>query len=243
MTLFYNPFDIPMRTPYLIHPITLHPHVPYFGMKDKLEIEVSNKMSAEGRRLLDYVLYMDSYFEAFIELFKKTQNSIFIFYSDHGATGYHKKDLEIILGRELSELEYQKELRHINAFIYVPDDYDGPSIKPGLFKGSQPLVRSQIDLYRTTLELFGVESQYHYYGVNALSNERTFVLDPKTLLLITDEYMINSLNFHKKNKDGKDIVYFRDDVSLDPKELYLYALKYKQFLDSITLNRQHHLLH
>lgn len=232
-----------LKAPYLVHPITLHPHVPYFGMKEKLDIKVDKKMTGEGRRLLDYILYMDSYFEAFIELFKKTENAVFIFYSDHGATGYHKKDLEILLGKKMTDLEYQRELRHINAFIYVPDDdYKGEGIKPGLFKGRQPLMRSQIDLYRTTLELFGIESHYHYYGVNALSNEKTFVLDPKTFMLITDEYMIDALNFHKKKAKNR-IIYFKDDVTLDPEALFKYALEYKQFLDSITLNRQHHLLH
>nr|WIF88267.1 hypothetical protein QOL21_07375 [Acholeplasma laidlawii] len=132
------------------------------------------------------------------------------------------------------------------AFIYAPDDTDTTSVLPkGLIKGRQPLVRSQVDLYRTIVELFGVTTNQYYYGVNALSSERTFSIDTRTFDIITDDFYLLSKHLATDNGATPDNVFYYknpSEVSMDPYEVYEYVIVFKKRMDQmITKNAQQYL--
>lgn len=96
-------------------------------------------------------------------------------------------------------MESRRILQQTLAFIYVPGEeyieYNDHSIRKGLLTGDQYLVRSQVDLYRTIIELFNLPvNDDPYYGVHGLSVEPTFALDNRLLDVATDGYFFSMRN-------------------------------------------------
>ncbi len=231
---------------YFLYPITIQPHTPY--LYDPFPNQFTNEdipVSPTTLKYINYETYYDDFFDHFIEMAKRVDNTVYVFYSDHGS-GIPKVDLEVLLGRELSTLEYKQEMIKTLAFIYAPDDSDSSSSIPqGLLKGTQPLVRSQVDIYRTVLELFGITSDYQYYGVNALSDERTFAIDTRAFDIVTDDYFIIS-KFMSSDESPNDMntLYFVDPSSVvnEPYDLYLDVMLFKKRMDiALQLNLYQHL--
>lgn len=231
---------------YFLYPITIQPHTPY--LYDPFPNQFSEEMipvSSTTLKYINYETYYDDFFQNFIEMAKRVDNTAYVFYSDHGS-GIPKVDLETILGKELSTIEHKLEMIKTLAFIYVPDDTDQTSDIPrGLLTGSQPLVRSQVDLYRTVIELYGKTSDYHYYGVNALSDERTFSIDTRAFDIVTDDFFIIS-KFMNSDESPNDMntLYFvdPDDVEIEPFELYEKVMLFKKRMDiALHLNLYQHL--
>jgi hypothetical protein len=108
------------------------------------------------------------------------------------------------------------------------------------------LVRSQVDLYRTIVELFGVSSSQYYYGVNGLSNENTFSIDTRTFDIITDDFYLLSKHLATDHEVSlENVLYYQEEteVLLDPYEVYEYVLVFKKRMDQlITDNLQQYLL-
>ena len=68
-------------------------------------------------------------------------------------------------------------------------------IRKGLLTGTQDLVRSQIDLYRTIIELFDLPvNNDMYFGVHGMSTEPTFALDNRLTDVVTDHYIYSMRN-------------------------------------------------
>ena len=231
---------------YFLFPITIQPHTPYQYdpypnqfTKDTLDV------SSSTLKYINYETYYDLFFEQFIEMTKRVDNTVYIFYSDHGS-GIPKVDLETLLGKELTNLEYKHEMIKTLAFIYAPDDNDDTSgVAQGLITGVQPLVRSQVDIYRTVLDLFGKTSEYQYYGVNMLSDERTFSIDTRAFDIVTDDYLIIS-KFMNSDQSPNDMntLYFVDEteVIIEPFDLYEKVLLFKKRMDiALNLNLYQHL--
>jgi phosphoglycerol transferase MdoB-like AlkP superfamily enzyme len=85
------------------------------------------------------------------------------------------------------------------CFLYVPGNKDivkdGTTIKEGLIKGKQNLVRGQMDIYRSLIELFGLNTNKDgYFGTHLLSNEPTYVLDNKLQDVIMDQFIFSMRN-------------------------------------------------
>ena len=212
-------------TPIFIRPVTLIPHAPFGGAHNPLKVSGMEKLDAETKGILEFLNSIDEYFRDFHELAKKMPNTVFFFNGDHGATGVPKKDLEVILGKKLSQLEYRHEIKRITSFMYVPS-LNGD----GLFKGSQPRVRSQIDIYRTLVELFDLETKSEYYGVNLFSKEHTVALDPKGLNLFADEFLLlgksQIRSFGKYDYDSKL-------QASETQKIYNYFKEFKKRSDQI----------
>ncbi len=232
---------------FFLYPITMQPHTPYLYdpyletprfTTDELVVESATY------KYINYERYYDSIFDKFIEMTKSLKDTVYVFYGDHGS-GIPKSDLETILGRELSMLEYKTEMLKTLSFIYAPDDNDTSTIKRGLIKGEQNLVRSQVDLYRTIIELFNLETDHYYYGVNALSDERTFSIDTRTFDIITDDYYLLSKHLASDKETSLENVLFyidENDVLLDPYEVFKYVIVYKKRMDeAITFNLHQYL--
>lgn len=220
----------------------LSPHAPfnYFDSKLKLDENLKYKMSIEGRNYLDSVIELDEVIFEFIKLANKMEKTMFVFYSDHAPNGIYKKDIEAILNRKISEIEFLKEKNHIVSFIYVPDydkTKDNINEPRGMLKGEQDLVRNQIDIYSTILELFfkSEDIDFNYFGVNLFSNEKSYALDPKNMFLLTDDYSILGTSLYGKQSK---IIYESNNLKKLEEiiEIYNEIKKLKVCIDKYTLN-------
>src|SRR5690554_5788518 len=234
---------------YFLFPIMIQPHTPYLYdpyideprfTPDQLNIDRT------ALKFLNYERYTDSFFEKFIEMTKRLKDTVYVFYGDHGS-GISKVDLETILGRSLTQLEYRNEMLKTTAFIYAPDDTDSTSkIPKGLIRGNQSRLRNQVDLYRTIVELLGVDTNQFYYGVNVLSDEHTFSIDTRTFDIITDDYYILSKHMATDNDETENNVhFFNSNVTpkLPPYDVYEYVLVFKTRMDkAIHENLQQYLV-
>ncbi len=225
------------HNPYFLYPITIQPHTPYLYDPYPNQF-TSETLSVDPTTLsyLNYETYYDAFFDEFIEYTKTQTNTVYFLYGDHGS-GIPKKDLEVLLGRELSLLEYKQEMIKTLGFIYAPDDEDQTSEIPrGLIKGNQPLVRSQVDFFRTIVELYGIDYDGQYYGVNLLSTEHTFSIDTRSFDIVTDDYfMLGKYIYSDKEPNESNTRYLRNTALKSPYDLFEDILLFKKRMD-IALN-------
>ena len=126
-------------------------------------------------------------------------------------------------------MKQEKSFKKVPAWIYAPGDeyvnYGDFQIRKGLLTGTQDLVRSQVDLYRTIIELFNLPvGNDPYYGVHGLSTEKTFALDNRLMDVATDEYF-----YSMRNQDHT----FPLNTNVDQRT-YQYILRFKQLSDIIV---------
>lgn len=193
-------------------PMTMMPHIPFDYIPSEFEDntailnELPNNLKPSTEKYLSFLPYYDDYMKHFF-YDKKSGNSrylddtVYIFYGDHGVK-LEKDDLSLLMGRELTELEARQINSKTIAFVYYPNQdgieviHDGVSVREGLFKGDQYLVRSQVDLYRTMIELFDLPNgKMPYFGVNVLSEEPSFTIDNRTYDIYYDQYDSNSSSY------------------------------------------------
>lgn len=220
----------------MLFPITMMPHTPYEfdpnGLRYDVYPEISRRISRVTLNYINYVDYVDDILKRFF--ISETgedhtlDNSVYVFYSDHGS-GIKNGDLNLILDREISVIETRQILQKVPALIYVPGDtyvnYGDFSLRKGLLTGEQTLVRSQVDMYRTIIELFDLPVDNDpYFGVHGLSTEKTFALDNRLMDVVTDDYFYSMRNPHH--------VYPLDAMVDDV--LYHYILRFKQLSDIIV---------
>ena len=222
---------------YMLYPIAMMPHTPYehdpYGYRPELYPNLFPFINQLTYRYLSYADYIDeTIMRFFIDENNQNitqENAVYIFYSDHG-TGIKNGDLDILLGKKLEIMETRQILQKVPAWIYVPGTnkviHNGFEINEGLLKGTQNLVRSQVDLYRTIIELFNLDVSDPYYGVHGLSSEKTFALDNRLLDAAIDSYFFSMRNPKK--------VFPKDEIV--DKNLYAYILRFKQLSD-ILLSR------
>jgi phosphoglycerol transferase MdoB-like AlkP superfamily enzyme len=219
----------------MLFPLTMMPHTPYEfdpnGIRYDVYPEISRRISHVTLNYINYVDYVDDVIERFF--FSETgedhtlDNSVYVFYSDHGS-GIKNGDLDIILNRTMSVVETRRELQRVPAWIYVPGDtyvtHGDVTLRQGLLTGNQRLVRSQVDMYRTIIELFNLPVENDpYYGVHGLSTEKTFALDNRLMDVATDDVFYSMRNPAKTYP-----LHHRVDENL-----YAYILRFKQLSDII----------
>lgn len=232
-----------LKEPYFIRTHTLHPHAPFPDIGLRTDFPSRFKLSIEGAGIFDYLHYIDEYFGEFLKLSKNIKNTVFLFYGDHGSTGYYKNDLETLYGKKLTDAEYKRHLHRVLSFMYVPDDdkMNETGVKSGMIVGNQTLLRSQLDINRTIIELFGLETDYHYFGVNLLSNEKTFAIHPKNNLTIHFDEFIMMPELY--NKD--DLVFWVNGIKeeYDTEKLYKDISGFKFLIDRniIDVSKYHFL--
>jgi len=209
------------------------PHTPFDygveGISKAIYPQYADLISTLTLKYLNYTEYYDETIKRFFVGDRNENqildNTVYIFYSDHGS-GLKNGDLDILYNRELTVLETRQILQKGIGFIYVPGeesiDLGRYSIKKGLLTGQQNLVRSQIDLYRTIVELFdlsfGAEA---YFGVHGLSKEPTFALDNRLMDVVLDDYFYSMRNPSNVFPANQRV----------PKETYQYIFEFKLLSD------------
>jgi len=189
--------------PTFLFPITMMPHTPFefYPKKDKAYIGEYDLKELTKK----YLRFSDYYDEVMKRFFIDENdnsmidsNTVYLFYGDHGC-GIKNGDISKLFQRKLSFIEERKILQQVVCFLYVPGSKEiiknGTIIKEGLVKGKQNLVRGHMDIYRSLIELFGLNTNKDaYFGVHLLSNEPTFVLDNKLQDVIMDQLMFSMRN-------------------------------------------------
>jgi phosphoglycerol transferase MdoB-like AlkP superfamily enzyme len=207
---------------FMLFPITMMPHTPFdYGVEGTTKDIYPQYADLISTLTLKYINYTEYYDETIKRFFVGDQNesqildnTVYVFYSDHGS-GLKNGDLDILYNRKLTVLETRQILQQGIGFIYVPGeeniDLGDYSIRKGLLTGEQNLVRSQVDLYRTIIELFNLPAGTDsYFGVHGLSKEPTFALDNRLMDVVLDNYfysMRNRSNVFPENQIVTDDVY------------------------------------
>ena len=215
--------------PFMLFPIMMMPHTPFdyglLGDSKNVFPEYADRISKLTLKYLNYADYYDDVIKRFfIGEFGEDQtldNTVYLFYSDHGS-GIKNGDLDILFDRKLTVMETRQMLQHVFAFLYVPGeesvDLGDYTIRKGLLTGEQHLVRSQVDMYRTMIELFDLPVGNHaYFGVHGLSTEPTFALDNRLMDVVLDGLFYSMRNPYHTNP-------FLSDV---PKDIYDYIFRFK----------------
>ncbi len=189
--------------PTFLFPITMMPHTPFefYPQKNKGYIDKYDlkDLTKKYLRFADY--YDDVVKRFFLDengSVKIDSNTVYLFYGDHGC-GIKNGDIAKLFQKKLSALEERRLLQQLVCFLYVPGNKEinsnGIVIKEGLIKGKQNLVRGHMDIYRSIIELFDLEtSNDAYFGTHLLSNEPTFVLDNKSQDVIMDKIIFSMRN-------------------------------------------------
>ncbi|MDE6241305.1 MAG: sulfatase-like hydrolase/transferase [Anaeroplasmataceae bacterium] len=185
---------------------TITPHNPFYDMSEDLPnfTKYEYGISSTYYQLTNYinqVKYNDKLIYDFImdatnpDSPNYLKDTVFVLYGDHGNALY-KGAYESLYDRELTALEYRKLLLNIPVIIYDPTGTIYESINPEEIKSILSQTKSNTDMYRTIINLFGVETYSAYFGVNMFSGEPSFSYDPKNLDILTDDFM-----YCKKNEE------------------------------------------
>lgn len=211
---------------------TITPHNPFYDMSEELPNFTNYEygISPTYYQLTNYinqVKYNDKLLYDFLMDVTNPnspnylKDTVFILYGDHGNALY-KGAYESLFNRELSDLEYRRLLLNIPVIIYDPTGTICNSLNPQEVDQILSQTKSNTDIYRTLINLFGIETSSAYYGVNMFSGEPSYSYDPKNLDILTDEFM-----YCKKNEQ---YILFKDnDLNL---ELIEHILDFRKKQDS-----------
>ncbi|MCF7931385.1 MAG: hypothetical protein K9L02_07745, partial [Acholeplasmataceae bacterium] len=104
-------------------------------------------------------------------------------------------------------------------------DFGDYQIRKGLITGEQDLVRSEVDIFRTIVELFNLPiGDDAYFGVHGMSIEPTFAMDNRLMDVATDDVFFSMRN---KVKTYPETTSISDDD-------YDYIVRFKLLSDLIV---------
>ena len=183
---------------------TITPHSPFNDLSESLpNYEVYDyNLSLPYYQLTNYlnqVKYNDKLIYDFLmEVTDKNspyylEDTLFILYGDHGNT-LNKGAFEQLYQKDFTDFEYRKLLLNVPFIFYDPSGILRESLADTNIDTILNQTKSNTDLYRTIINLLGVNCDTNYYGVNIFSGEPTFAYDPKNLDIITDEFIYNIKN-------------------------------------------------
>lgn len=211
---------------------TITPHNPFYDMSNDLP-DFTNYdfgISSTYYQLTNYINQVKYNDKLIYEFLMDVSNpsspnylkdTVFLLYGDHGNALY-RGAYESLLNRELDDLEYRKLLLNIPIIFYDPTGTIYNSILPQEIDMILSQTKSNTDMYRTIINLFGLETDVPYYGVNMFSGEPSFTYDPKNLDIITDEFM-----YCKKN--GQYQLFKNTELDFN---LIEYVLEFRKQQDS-----------
>lgn len=235
-----------------IFPMTMMPHIPFqflpnkFTGNNELLDELPDKLTTQTKKYLSFTPYFDEYIKhMFYDINTSEEryldDTVYIFYGDHGVK-LEKDDLSLLYGYEVSDLEARRINSQTVAFMYYPNEsgqvveHGGISIREGLFKGSQTLIRNQVDLYRSIIELFDLDvKNTPYFGVNVLSNEPSFTVDNRTYDIYYDYYLEDQNKYITQGISLLDMRLLFDEYGYD-QEVIDKIKTYKHFNDLFITN-------
>lgn len=194
-------------------------HTPYADVDFMTGINPWEKViSGDLGNYLDYAYRFDQVFETWMEGMKSEgilDDVVFVMYGDHTA-GLTMDDLRQI-DSEIDLYSYQRYSHNVPFMIYAPGmDLSG-------YGANRSMTRGQTDIKRTISNLFNLDEKYHF-GVDILSDSKTWTYNAITMDLFSDDFHINIPNESSS------------DVEFDPILLEEYIRRFyyqKEMNDSI----------
>lgn len=197
--------------PSFAYPLLVSCHTPYLDdeymqsvlsmLGFSLDSDISNPFV---RGYLEHAFYVDYAIGQAILYLEESglkENTVIALYGDHGAGLNESHFIEhfnlfenemnpfpLALNNLLdpnNKFAFRKLSQEVPFIIYELSDTK--KITPQTIS----LVRSEVDIYRTMSNLFGLESKY-YFGVDALSGEPTIAYNPRNLDTFTDLFMLST---------------------------------------------------
>ena len=207
-----------LTSPFLSYQIMTVSHTPFLGNPKEKEYDFGykNKMLY---RYIAYMRYVDDYLKDLYETMKNDTNTVYVLYGDHGSFLTNKEQKEL-LGKQ-DALTFERNNTRVPGIIF-----DGSGTLNTLTGGNMTnnLVRSEIDMFTTIVDLFGLNYTGVRLGVNGLSNEKTFAYNPNTFTIVTDDYI-----YYTKNDKYK---MFNTTIEKDVMKEQVQKIKdYKLFVD------------
>lgn len=180
--------------PFFSYNILVSSHSP-FGASNRVTPYENDKLTSLAQDYLSYVKYVDMAIGNFIQGLKDANlydDSVIIIYGDH-TSSLLKRDTESITGKDYNDIEFRLEMQNV-PFIML-----GNNIVPTL----DTSVHSNIDIFPTVANLFNLTPQYKF-GADMLSNDTSYVYNPRSLDIIYDDYVIlsPSKSIYYTNKNG-----------------------------------------
>lgn len=217
---------------------TITPHNPFYDLSDALPDFTIYDFGISGTyyQLTNYinqVKYNDKLIYDFLmdatnpESPNYLKDTVFILYGDHGNALY-RGAYESLFGRELSDLEYRKLLLNIPIILFDPTGSIYNSLDASKIDSILSQTKSNTDMYRTILNLLGIETSSYYFGVNMFSGEPSYTYDPKNLDIITDDFMYCKKNNQYEVYNGETI----DEALLN--HILEYRKKQDDYLNTLV---------
>ncbi|MDE7162016.1 MAG: LTA synthase family protein, partial [Anaeroplasmataceae bacterium] len=183
---------------------TITPHNPFEDMSDDYDGYVKydfgiNSTYYQLTNYMNQVRYNDQMlYEFLMEATNPNspyylEDTVFLLYGDHGNALY-KNSYDSLFKRTLSDLEYRKLLLNIPVILYDPSGSIAESLEGSDINHILSQTKSNTDMYRTLINMLGIETESPYFGVNMFSGEPTYSYDPKNFDIITDEFMYSKKN-------------------------------------------------
>lgn len=177
---------------------TITPHTPFNDVSEYYNdyemVEFGINLNEQLNRYLNQVRYNDRMIYKFL-MDSTNPNSeyylrdtLFVLYGDHG-NQLSKDQYEELYNRQLTDFEYRKLLVNIPIIFYDPSGAIKNSLQGNNVDYILNQTKANLDMYRTILNMLGVQTNDYQFGVNMFSGEPTFVCEPKNLDLITDDFM------------------------------------------------------
>lgn len=225
------------------HLITITSHIPYnkpieakegnwFVGKDNLFpadfslIEDNMILNQQIQGYLEHAAYADyAIGEALskLEELGLNENTVVVLYGDHGsdidAFELYYKNKSILKNdiNEMIDYVYDDQSRALQNRLFnanIPFIIYDPSSNPKLEANTITYVRGTNTIARTIANLFALEPEY-YFGIDALSNNKTYAYNPRNLDIYADgvivsgqsfEYYIVDDSYNYTDSDIRDIV-------------------------------------
>ena len=193
---------------FLTYSIMTVSHTPFLGnpKEDEYNFGYKNKMLY---RYIAYMRYVDDYLDELYERMKNDTNTIYIIYGDHGSF-LTKKEQKELFGKQ-NVLDFELNNTMVPCVIF-----DASGTLNTLTENNMRcnLLRSEIDIFTTIVDLFDLNYTNVRLGVNIFSKEKTFTYDPNTFTIITDDYIYYTKNDKKKlfNEIDNETIKYQVDL-------------------------------
>ncbi|MBQ3253273.1 MAG: sulfatase-like hydrolase/transferase [Acholeplasmatales bacterium] len=219
---------------------TITPHNPFPNYSEQIEgFSKDWGLSGVNDSLSNYVSmlhYNDKFIYEFLmdvtnpESDNYLEDTVFVLYGDHG-NNLAKDCYDDLFKRDLTDLEYAKMVLNIPIIFYDPSGTIKESLEGEDIDYILSQTKSNTDIFRTLINLLGIETDINYYGVNMFSGEPTFSYDPKNFNIVTDDFIYCYKNskyelFGDTKSINKDIINYVLDFRMKQDD-YVNTLVYK----------------
>lgn len=232
---FAYPILVSAHTPY-----NDDPHIEAILKQENFDISkyIDDTMLLGYLKHQHYVDYCIGKFLDYLEVKGYKDNTVIALYGDHGGGISQEALIKNIskLENEInpfdenllnyfaleSQYAYRDLSQKIPFIIFDPSQKD---LKPQVITH----VRGETDIYRTISNLYELDTKY-YFGVDGLSEEPSFIYNPRNLDTFVNDYVIFLPPAYAYNRDGKtmssDDIKKYSDIVKERKDINDKILKY-----------------